>query len=508
MKLSIPIIEDELQEMFRLLQPVAGDRELRLLPPFLYDGGPMEKDRIYIMPPDKMPPSRGSDGAVAICAAQTACSPEETYGCTMIYTDAASESILLNRVQKVFEKYQSWEKGMNDILTEDKDALQKLFDLAAKTHNNMFFLQDAGFVAIAIAYGGIPKADNAMDVEALLANMGQPMDSVDMDRIKSYFPTRRQSRTVMHHMLTEYETLDIPLYEGSVYIGMLSMLPYNRAFQKKDYSILEFFSAYVAHAMSRSAGEPNGGITTLTSIFADLLESKHISKKEIQKVCSTVGYGENDRYIIGAILFPTAEQAEYANYLHQVVTSGEIGAIAYQKGSILTTVVNTTLNSDKVNVWLYNICKFAQEFKLQIGISDSFTNFQYCELYFKEASATLSLLPQNSPPGVYFFKDFGIPYILEHCPGQLMPEMLYTDGFKRLLEYEDSAAVSYIDTLRAYLEENLSPSRTARRLFISRNTFLARYERLCDVLQEDLADPDVRFRLEVSLRLYGRNHKR
>ncbi len=113
-----------------------------------------------------------------------------------------------------------------------------------------------------------------------------------------------------------------------------------------------------------------------------------------------------------------------------------------------------------------------------------------------------SLVPSSSDPGLYFFRKVRAGFVLKNSTGGLMPEMLYSEGFKRVLEYDKTASVSYLETLRILLEENLSISRTARRLFISRNTFLARYDRLKAVLQEDLTDPNVRFYLEYSLRLY------
>ncbi len=503
MKLSRAIIEEELAESFELvLSADEEDERMRLLPPLIYDGGPMEEDRVYVLPPDRTPPPGASSSALAFCTAGSECCSDREYDCPVIGTNASSTVQLLNQIQIIYEKYSNWETGMNGILTEDRDTLKQLMDLAARTHHNLFLLQDASFTPIVVSFGGVPM-DASKDYKMIAALIGKPLPKEAQDVIWRYFPERRKSRTVMHHDETEFETLDIPLYDGGIFVGMLSMMMYNRPFQRKDKSILLFLSDYISFALTKSS-EKKFPATTLTSIFSDLLDSRHISKEEISQVCAAVGFRENDNFIISAISFPTEDKAPFAKYIHRQIISRGDGTVACQKGSILAVAVNT--NRRDVGIYLRMLEDYAKQFELQIGISDSFSNFQHCEAYYTEASATLTLLERNSPPGIYFFRDYSVPYILERCSGKLKPWMLYSPGFRRLLKYDSGTAVDYIETLKVYLEENLNSAKSARRLYISRNTFLARCERLCSVLQEDLNDPDVRFRLEVSLRLYEKDH--
>ena len=56
------------------------------------------------------------------------------------------------------------------------------------------------------------------------------------------------------------------------------------------------------------------------------------------------------------------------------------------------------------------------------------------------------------------------------------------------------------DTL-AYLEENLNATQTARELYIHRSTLLYRLERIREILDSDLTDPDELLYLNFSFRL-------
>ena len=50
----------------------------------------------------------------------------------------------------------------------------------------------------------------------------------------------------------------------------------------------------------------------------------------------------------------------------------------------------------------------------------------------------------------------------------------------------------------------MNANKAAATLFITRNSFLSRLERINTLLNEDMKDPKVRFRLELSLLLYDK----
>ena len=70
-----------------------------------------------------------------------------------------------------------------------------------------------------------------------------------------------------------------------------------------------------------------------------------------------------------------------------------------------------------------------------------------------------------------------------------------------LKKHDEENETQYMETLRAYLEEHLSATQAARKLFIHRSTFLYRLDRIKEILQFDLDDPEEIFYLELSFRL-------
>lgn len=92
-------------------------------------------------------------------------------------------------------------------------------------------------------------------------------------------------------------------------------------------------------------------------------------------------------------------------------------------------------------------------------------------------------------------------YILEQATRRLPGTMICHEGLLELKKHDEENQTQYMETLRVYLEQHLSATQAARELFIHRSTFLYRLDRIREILQSDLDDPEEIFYLELSFRL-------
>ena len=79
--------------------------------------------------------------------------------------------------------------------------------------------------------------------------------------------------------------------------------------------------------------------------------------------------------------------------------------------------------------------------------------------------------------------------------------VLCPPGLLRLLEHDLKKGSDHIRTLRVYLDNESNASRSAEQLYVHRNSFLKRLERIAKILDMDLEDPDTRLLLRICLRL-------
>ena len=79
-------------------------------------------------------------------------------------------------------------------------------------------------------------------------------------------------------------------------------------------------------------------------------------------------------------------------------------------------------------------------------------------------------------------------------------EMYYTEGLRKLKQHDETSPVSYVETLRTYLDANMSITRTTKKLYVNRSTLMERLTRIKRELNCDLSDPEERLRIQILLK--------
>lgn len=73
-----------------------------------------------------------------------------------------------------------------------------------------------------------------------------------------------------------------------------------------------------------------------------------------------------------------------------------------------------------------------------------------------------------------------------------------------LLEHDADNNISFLETLRIYLENDRNSSVAAKLLFISRTSFIARLKRIMDLIPESLEIPKVRVQYMLAFLLHDK----
>ena len=79
-------------------------------------------------------------------------------------------------------------------------------------------------------------------------------------------------------------------------------------------------------------------------------------------------------------------------------------------------------------------------------------------------------------------------------------EMFYSTGLKNLFRHDEHSPVSYFETLKVFLEENMNYTSTAEVLYIHRSTLVDRINRIERELGIDLKDYNERLHLQIIMK--------
>ena len=88
----------------------------------------------------------------------------------------------------------------------------------------------------------------------------------------------------------------------------------------------------------------------------------------------------------------------------------------------------------------------------------------------------------------FFFADYLLPYMLLQSTGEFPLDFLLSEFFSPLMEHDKDSGVSYMDTLYAYLRNNLNALQTADEMYLHRSTLNARLLKIENLLPQFTQD--------------------
>ena len=136
-----------------------------------------------------------------------------------------------------------------------------------------------------------------------------------------------------------------------------------------------------------------------------------------------------------------------------------------------------------------------------MGISDPFHDIYQARPYYYQACAAVENGQLfHSDKMFYPFRDYALRELLINAIGNLPMEMYYTQGLQNLMRHDLDSQVSYMETLRIYLDCNMSVTKTTAKLYLNRSTLIERLARIKRELNCDLEDPEQRLLLQILLK--------
>jgi sugar diacid utilization regulator len=241
-------------------------------------------------------------------------------------------------------------------------------------------------------------------------------------------------------------------------------------------------------------------------ILADVIDGKHIDAEEFSKLTASIGITEVEEFRCLALRIPLPSGNEFVHYFSNHLDMQVPALYVPANGEVIAMIIRASLGARQGIDMIPIMEEELRIFGLRVGLSDVYDDLLLSNHYFTQARYALEWSEaMQKDRRVSQFSDCCLDYILDHCAGDLKPTMLWNEGFRKLVRHDfNKVRANYVETLRAYLDNNLNAMRTAAALYISRNSFLSRIERVNALIGEDLFDPKVRFRYELSLLLYDK----
>jgi hypothetical protein len=486
MNISMEVLSKELCDCIDF-QNIQESSEMTIRYTELYDQERRGDDPacVYLCDPgDGLPPP--AEGVNFIFSSGRGEFPEPFKKTNYIVTKGISYTRLVNRVFSIFEKYNQFEKEMDDLLMRNA-PLGKILDLAAQTIGYPLSIQDINYNILAVCSCLDSPGDELW--EALngkvnrfwyeIAQFSRPNHSDVLSTPGGCLET-----TV--NFTGRYIILHLIYNEGKpiACMGMHRTGEYMEPFEKVSVQLYKYAVAAVSKRLQHFPDLKMGRGLLHEHILSDLINGKVSGELQIEEMIRRLNIVSRSKFQLVRILLIGDVVATYRQFAMMdhleimipeskaVMIDGHIDMLyQFEKGVYMPEALCEKLVS---TLKIYNsYCLVSPAFRhiedlqkiaLLLGAADASDNYQHtsgtvihCHEFVKE----------------YFFKQMS-----ENIPLNLMTHPI----IDRIKEYDKENGTEYYRTFYTYLRNNCNATRSAQLLHLHPNTMLYRVNRIEEIL--------------------------
>lgn len=494
---------DEYLRPFLLCQDSAPS--VPSLPPPAFSKGQKQKRLCIISPGQTDLSFLPKDTFRIFCISSSAASvPADPLPCAVsgpyvsVSQDCADTCVrILNYLQQVFDLCEQWDRQINELILQSA-GIGMVLEVTSAFLDNPLMVMGIDFTLI--AESGMAKLperarlflEDGVNMEymnALLQDEGwralsQSARTALFPAYISGFPSLNRNLYIdgqlTHRLvLTECQT---PITAGMICFleALAERLEYLLAHE-------DFYSA---------AGD-------LEQIFLKILSDRTADYLLVSRQLSSLGWDTDHSYLCLVLQVTYLNQKQLStSAICRYIRKNFRDSISFLYQEELVTFFNLSRLGNSAEEVTDKLVYFLRDSYLKAGYSRSSRGHMNLRRQYVQAKTALDVGSRRKPYlWIHHFNQIVLPYMIEQATRRLPGDMLCHEGLLKLREADEKNHTEYVATLKVYLEHHLSATQASKQMFVHRSTFLYRIERIRELLQSDLTDPEELFYLELSLRL-------
>ena len=477
MELSMWIIADQLRRFLPETEISSGKMEIRgarLLP----GTKQIRDDMLYIAPL--------GDGDRVLCC----------HGNDRLYLNTADFEAALNIVLDAFDGFQKWSEDLRAAVARG-GSIQELLDLSRGTLPLPLFIADS--------FGNVVGYSAGFE---LLAEEDAYWSCIVRDRRMSdrlFFDTLRNDSSAENGewnsgtriFQTEQRRIaTLNLSVGEEVVGKLIIVEAGNLLTTGVCQLAEIFSSAVADTLA--AQGDNAELRTVMNTLENYLDSKPAIIGQLwARICDRTAKREDEELELALLKNVSRSDKLFNRNLAYRIGSSIDGCF----GLVFHDYVAVILCCARETPLLSELWKMLPQEEYLCGISLPFSDANGMQRAGNQAALAL-LYGNQTPPSVSHCIDHAFVYFLNKLAGDKSfgTELLHP-GLMRLRRYDERHGTDFYNTLYQYLLAERNVVATAKALFIHRNSMIYRLQRIHQLLDVNLDDPNMRLYLLLSYQI-------
>ncbi len=487
MRLNTDIIYHNLKDVLDVSIYGMCETELSLYRPEFYldKTSRFLENHVYVCSADHLPDDPViEENVLLICLGEAPQREKFEERCGILSVSGREDIFrVFNIVQDIFNKYEAWEAELSQILRRNA-SLQELLECSRWIFDNPMLLIGADFSYLAYT-----------ERDYLQKQLGIRLDSPTfdpnlLDTFLSLHELATDSREPLLLTLMERTTLSVNLFDVDVFLGCITVFGEYRDFRSSDIQLCQFLAENIRQAFLL---KPHlaGDRSSLRTVLQYLISGQPLRSEQRNALTRYGNHGD-----LVCIAFRSAPDSTPlpSGYVSSLIEEQFRDALAFEyNGGIAAVIPAKQCPEAKLTPLL-------QKLRLICGISRPFQNLQESVFAYYQASSALEIGAGTAPGRcLHPFENCILPLLLRNATADIPARYFYSDGLSRLAAHDESAPVSYLDTLKCYLDSNMSIAETARKMNLHRSSLIDRLNRITQILNCDLSDPLWRLTVQIVL---------
>ncbi|MEG1882302.1 MAG: helix-turn-helix domain-containing protein [Clostridia bacterium] len=302
--------------------------------------------------------------------------------------------------------------------------------------------------------------------------------------------------------IENYKTMNLNLFDEDKCIGCLTIWNVFREFRVSDAVLASYLRSILELAIKKYSYENTFDKAVVKQVLKDTIDGLPSNYDNIRKIKAL----KNDQeYVCVKIEISTYLSNLPIGYVCSNVEDSFSKSLVLEHPHNVVAFIGIDGLKDAEGRYLdklkQRIQQMSETMDLHAGISDPFADIFSSRLYYLQASAALSNGRMTSQSErVFDFQDYALNELVINSLGELPIELYYFDGLRRLFQHDAESQPSYTNTLKTYLNSNMSITKTAADLFVHRSTLIERMSRIERDFGVDLKDPDMQLLIRILLK--------
>ena len=500
-KLNLKILSDALSERFTNIRTKAGTDPQCLCGVRIFQmGKALFSKYIYLIPSSHVTKAiQYYDHASFLVAGTSDLSCFSDSARILSVGEEADFPEILNLVQQTFEKYQAWDRQLQNAL-QSSDPVDEMLEVSLPIFNNPIFAHDTNFYILSCPRQVRGMSDWERDPRT--GRLTVPLSLIQDFRLDMEY--LRTLTTEGPHIYSEdmrgYRILYFNLWLNKNYMGRLCVNELQSLILPSHLLAMHHLGSFIELCLRQHMLFRLNMGNDIRQFFTDYLDGKVFEESQLQHSLHFLNWNMHDRYL--CLRLESDHQNEQMH--SSMATLGHIEAqipdgcaFIYHQG--IAVIVNLSYDNSSISDILSALAIILREGLYKLGASSVVQDFlQLPQAYFQAVAALELGKKSGSMIWCYRFDDYILDYVLDQSTTQISPDLLCHQSLSVLKKYDEENKTELFHTLDVYLSLERNALQTANALFIHRSTLFYRLERIQKLTKLNLDDAKIRLVLQLS----------